>query len=118
MSNKNTEFVDYIKGCFKRNNGRLYGNFQQRAALNITEFPKIQFSIVIRMGLIYPIISSLISNYGLAETNTLDLFGIEINYHTWVAGYLAYLIEIQLGLSKYPTEFISRIIKLKSAKTN
>jgi hypothetical protein len=109
-SENKSNIISYLKGCLNPENGRLYGNFQQRAALNITQFPKIQFSIIIRMGFIYPIISSLITQMGLSADKKIILLGVIINYHTWVAGYLAYLIEIQLGLSKYPIEFIQKNI--------
>jgi len=101
---------EFAKGCINPDNARLYGNFQERAALNITQFPKIQGSLLIRMGLVYPIISYLVDRAGLPTDAKTDLFGVAINYHTWVAGYLAYLIEIQLGMSKYPMEFISKSI--------
>jgi hypothetical protein len=106
---------DYVKGCIHPDNARLYGTFQERAALNITQFPKIQGSLLIRMGLVYPIISYLVDEAGLPTDAKTDFFGVAINYHTWVAGYLAYLVEIQAGMSKYPLEFISRgINKVKT----
>lgn len=98
---------DYLAGCINPENARLYGDFQERAALNITQFPKIQGSLLIRMGLVYPIMSYLVEQAGLPRDAQTDVFGIAINYHTWVAGYLAYLTEIQAGMSKYPMEFIS-----------
>ena len=106
-----SSLINYIKGCFDPHKARLYGNFQERASLNITQFPKIQVSIIIRMGLVYPIVSLFVVKLGLPTNSQTKLFGLAINYHTWVAGYLAYLLEIQAGLSKYPVEFISRLIK-------
>ena len=99
---------NYAKGCIDAENAKLYGTFQQRAALNITQFPKIQGSLLIRMGLVYPIMSYLVSEAGLPVDAQTDLFGVAINYHTWIAGYLAYLVEIQAGMSKYPMELISK----------
>ncbi|MCB9358739.1 hypothetical protein H6503_02315 [Candidatus Woesearchaeota archaeon] len=101
---------EYMKGCINSENARLYGTFQQRAALNITQFPKIQGSIFIRMGLVYPIVSSLVSNVIPQDAQT-EILGMGINYHTWVAGYLSYLVEIQAGLSKYPINLIEKGIK-------
>ena len=111
ISNK---FKKYISECFNPENARLYGTFQERAALNITQFPKIQGSLLIRMGLVYPIITSLVSYLGIPEETKTEIHGITINYHTWIAGYLAYVTEIQLGLSKYPIEFLENsITKIK-----
>lgn len=110
------ESRNYISGCFNSENARLYGNFQERAALNITQFHKIQGSLLIRMGMVYPLISGLVDYAGLPPESKTEIHGIVINYHTWIAGYLAYLTEIQLGLSKYPiefaTNFFSRIEKM------
>ncbi len=102
---------DYLKGCLDPKNERLYGTFQQRAAFNITQFPKIQGSLLIRMGIVYPLMSYLTTKLGVPEDCTTDMHGIAINYHTWVAGYLAYLTEIQLGLSKYPMDWIGKGFK-------
>src|SRR3989338_7535678 len=102
---------EYFTGCINPDNARLYGTFQERAALNITQFPKIQGSLLIRMGLVYPLMSYLVEKAGLPTDAQTDLLGVAINYHTWVAGYLAYLTEIQLGMSKYPMDLISKGIK-------
>ncbi len=102
----------YLKGCLDPNNARLYGTFQERAALNITQFHKIQGSLLIRMGMVYPIISYLVNYAGLPPETKNDLHGIIINYHTWIAGYLSYVVEIQLGLSKYPIEFAEKTLML------
>jgi hypothetical protein len=106
-----TKVKRYLKGCINPDNARLYGNFQERLALNITQFPKIQGSLLIRMGLVYPIASYLVEKAGIPKDLHSDIFGMTLNYHTWVAGYLAYLGEIQAGLSKYPIELISTGIK-------
>lgn len=110
---------DYIKGCLDPENARLYGTFQERASLNVTQFPKIQGSLLIRMGLVYPIMSYLIEQVGIPKDYATEILGAQINYHTWLAGYLAYLTEIQLGLSKYPIEWATKTaskIKNNSAK--
>lgn len=101
---------DYLKGCANPDNARLYGSFQERAALNITQFPKIQGSLLIRMGLVYPIMSYLVEKAGIPKDAASDFYGIAINYHTWLAGYLAYLTEIQLGMSKYPLEWTAKAV--------
>jgi hypothetical protein len=101
--------VDYFRGCANPENARLYGNFQERAALNITQFPKIQGSLLIRMGMVYPIMSYLTDKIGISPDASSELLGMEVNYHTWIAGYFAYLAEIQAGLSKYPIEAITRL---------
>ncbi|MBI4170650.1 MAG: hypothetical protein HY514_03070 [Candidatus Aenigmarchaeota archaeon] len=98
----------YLKGCVDPANARLYGTFQERAALNITQFPKIQGSLLIRMGLVYPLMSYLVKEMGVPQDAAYNFHGVAINYHTWLAGYLAYLAEIQLGMSKYPMELISK----------
>jgi len=98
----------FFRKCIDPDNARLYGSFDQRAALNITNFPKIQGSLLIRMGIVYPIISYAVEKIGLPKDASTEFLGIAINYHTWVAGYLAYLFEIQLGLSKYPIEWITK----------
>ena len=98
----------FFRKCIDPDNARLYGSFDQRAALNITQFPKIQGSLLIRMGIVYPIISYVVEKIGVPKDATTEFFGIAINYHTWVAGYLAYLFEIQMGLSKYPIEWITK----------
>ena len=101
---------DYVKGCFDPSKARLYGNFQERAALNITQFHKIQGSLLIRMGVVYPILSNLVDQMGIPDDRYLG-----IKMHTYVAGFLAYLVEIQAGLSKYPMEFItSSVVKAKN----
>ena len=100
-------FRDYINGCLDPENQRVYGTFQERAAFNITQFPKIQGSLLIRMGLVYPIVSKFVEYAGIPTDSASDFCGVAINYHTWAAGYLAYLAEVQLGMSKYPIEFIS-----------
>jgi len=97
-----------LRKCIDPGNARLYGSFDQRAALNITNFPKIQGSLLIRMGIVYPIISYAVEKIGLPKDASTEFLGIAINYHTWVAGYLAYLLEIQMGLSKYPIEWITK----------
>ena len=102
---------DYVAGCLDPKNARLYGNFQERAALNITQFPKIQGSLFLRMGLVYPIMSYLVDKTGLPADSKSEFLSIGINYHTWAAGYLAYLAEIQVGMSKYPIEIISKGIR-------
>ena len=102
--------VDYIRGCINPEKARLYGTFQERTALNITQFPKIQGSLLIRMGLVYPIMSYLVEKAGIPKDAHSDLYGLAINYHTWAAGYLAYLMEIQFGLSKYPIELVSTTV--------
>jgi len=102
---------DYLRGCVDPANARLYGSFQERAALNVTQFPKIQGSLLIRMGMVYPIMSYLVEKAGMPKDCATDLWGMTINYHTWVAGYLAYLSEIQLGLSKYPIELVADGVK-------
>ncbi|MDO8642768.1 MAG: hypothetical protein Q7R76_04255 [Candidatus Woesearchaeota archaeon] len=99
---------EYLRGFVDPANARLYGTFQERAALNITQFPNIQGSLLIRMGLVYPIISHFVERAGIPKDAHTDLYSIAINYHTWVAGYLAYLTEIQLGMSKYPIELASK----------
>ena len=101
----------YAKKCIDPENARLYGDFDQRAALNITQFPKIQGSLLIRMGLVYPLVSSLVEAMGVPKDCSSDICGASINYHTWIAGYLAYLSEIQLGLSKYPIEYAGKLAK-------
>src|SRR3989338_10916110 len=83
--------VQYLKGCADPENARLYGNFQERAAFNITQFPKIQGSLLIRMGLVYPIVSKFVEYAGIPTDSASDFCGVAINYHTWAAGYLAYL---------------------------
>ncbi len=109
------KFKGYFAGCINPDNARLYGNFQERASLNITQFPKIQGSLLIRMGLIYPIMSYLVQKAGLPADAKTEFLGVAVNYHTWAAGYLAYLTEIQTGMSKYPIELISKGIS--KAKT-
>ena len=106
-----TKIKDYWNGCINPDNARLYGNFQERAALNITQFPKIQGSLLIRMGIIYPAVSYLVEQLGLPKNASTEIFGATINYHTWAAGYLAYVIEIQSGMSKYPIEYITKGVK-------
>ena len=119
LESKIEQVKDYLKGCVDPDNARLYGTFQERAALNITQFPKIQGSLLIRMGLVYPIMSYLVEKAGLPADAQTDLYGVAINYHTWVAGYLAYLVEIQAGMSKYPMELISKgIDKIKTYFSN
>ncbi len=122
MTNLESKLKNYLKGSINPENARLYGNFQQRLALNITQFPKIQGSMLIRMGLIYPLISELVEQAGLPKDAQMDVFGIIINYHTWLSGYLAYLTEIQFGLSKYLIESVPKLTgKIKnyfSKKTN
>jgi len=106
---------EYIRRCFNPENARLYGNFQERAALNTTQFHKIQGSLLIRMGMIYPLASYAVEALGLPNDSATEIAGMGINYHTWAAGYLAYLLEIQAGLSKYPIELIGKGIgKLKN----
>lgn len=83
-----------------------------KPTLNITQFPKIQGSLLIRMGLVYPLMSYLVEKAGLPKDAQTEFADIAINYHTWVAGYCAYLTEIQLGLSKYPLEWSGRIINI------
>ncbi len=102
---------EYLDGCVNPHNAKLYGTFQERAALNITEFPKIQGSLLIRMGFVYPLTSYLVEKIGIPKDLHSELGPIVINYHTYLAGYLAYLTEIQLGLSKYPIEFASAVVK-------
>jgi hypothetical protein len=115
LESKIEQAKDYLKGCVDPDNARLYGTFQERAALNITQFPKIQGSLLIRMGLVYPIMSYLVEKAGLPADAQTDFYGVAINYHTWIAGYLAYLVEIQAGMSKYPMELISKgINKVKT----
>lgn len=110
---------DYVKGMFNRDNARLYGNFQQRTALNITELPKIHGSLLIRMGLVYPIMSSLLEYVGVPKDCHTDICGVSLNWHTYGAGYLAYLAEIEAGLSKYPIELVTRgAMKLKEKFRN
>ena len=105
----------FFRKCIDPDNARLYGSFDQRAALNITSFPKIQGSLLIRMGIVYPIISYAVEKIGLPKDASTEFLGIAINYHTWVAGYLAYLLEIQLGLSKYPIEWMTKgFLKIKA----
>lgn len=105
----------FFRKCMDPDNARLYGSFDQRAALNITQFPKIQGSLLIRMGIVYPIISYAVEKIGVPKDASTEFLGIAINYHTWVAGYLAYLFEIQLGLSKYPIEWITKgFMKIKA----
>ena len=101
----------FFRKCLDSDNARLYGRFDQRAALNITQFPKIQGSLLIRMGVVYPIISYAVEKIGMPKDASTEFLGIAINYHTWLAGYLAYLFEIQLGLSKYPIEWITKGIR-------
>jgi len=103
--------MDYVKGFFRSDNARLYGDFQQRTALNVTQFPKIQGSLLIRMGLVYPIMSTLAEKAGLPKDYTVGLLGADINLHTWAAGYMAYLAEIEAGLSKYPVEWITKLAR-------
>ena len=104
----------FFRKCIDPDNARLYGSFDQRAALNITNFPKIQGSLLIRMGIVYPIISYAVEKIGLPKDASTEFLGIAINYHTWVAGYLAYLFEIQMGLSKYPIEWATKgFMKIK-----
>lgn len=105
---------EYWNGCIDPNKSRLYGTFQERAALNITQFPKIQGSLLIRMGIVYPIASYIVEELGLPKDAHTDIFGMTINYHTWIAGYLAYLVEIQAGLSKYAIEGVTNGIKKTS----
>lgn len=113
------QIVDYLKGCVNPENARLYGNFQERAALNITQFPKIQGSLLVRMGMVYPLISYLVEEMGVPKDAQTEIGGMVINYHTWIAGYFAYLTEIQLGLSKYPIEFaMNSAKKLKNLFTS
>ena len=102
---------EYLKGCVDPKNARLYGNFQERAALNLTQFPKIQGSLLIRMGMVYPLMSYLTEKMGIPQDASTDFLGMTLNYHTWIAGYLAYLAEIQAGLSKYPLEAIGKMGK-------
>ena len=102
----------YLEGCINPDNAKLYGNFQERAALNITQFPKIQGSLLIRMGIVYPLMSYITEQIGVPKDCSTDIFGMTINYHTWIAGYLAYLTEIQLGLSKYPIEYATKYVKM------
>ncbi|MBU1201791.1 MAG: hypothetical protein KJ583_04540 [Nanoarchaeota archaeon] len=118
LDEKPNKIKQYIKGCLDSDNSRLYGTFQQRAALNITQFPKIQGSMLIRMGIVYPIVSYLIQEAGL-PTDAASDFGI--NYHTWVAGYASYFLEIQLGLSKHAIEtagkavsYVKNLVKSKT----
>jgi hypothetical protein len=101
----------FFRKCLDPDNARLYGSFDQRAALNITQFPKIQGSLLIRMGIVYPIISYAVEKIGVPKGASTEFFGIAINYHTWLAGYLAYLFEIQMGLSKYPMEWAAKGIR-------
>ncbi len=100
--------TEYWNGCINPKNAYLYGTFQERAALNITQFPKIQGSLLIRMGLIYPVASQFIEYTGIPKDAHNEILGMTINYHTWTAGYLAYLIEIQAGLSKYAIEEVTK----------
>ena len=88
-----------------------YGTFQERTSFNTTKFPAIQLSMIVRMGLMYPIMSAIVEKMGLPKDSAMDYHGFGINFHTWTAGYFAYLSEIQLGLSKYPMEFIGKGIK-------
>jgi len=61
------------------------------------------------MGIVYPVISSyLIEKAGLPPDAGTQLLGADINYHTWLTGYLAYLCEIEAGLSKYPIEYVTK----------
>ena len=105
----------FFRKCLDPDNARLYGTFDQRAALNITQFPKIQGSLLIRMGIIYPIVSYAVEKIGVSKDASTEFLGIAINYHTWLAGYLAYLFEIQMGLSKYPVELMAKGIRKISA---
>ncbi len=100
----------YLGGCIDPKNARLYGTFQERAALNITQFPKIQGSLLIRMGMVYPLMSYITERAGIPKDCSTEILGMTINFHTWIAGYLAYVAEIQLGLSKYPIEFLTHTI--------
>jgi hypothetical protein len=111
VNDKRKNLVNYIKGCFDSKNARLYGTFQERAALNITNFPKIQGSLLIRMGLVYPIVSALVEQMGVPKDAQTHVLGLAVNYHTWVAGYLSYVVEIQAGLSKYPIEAIGYLAR-------
>jgi hypothetical protein len=115
-----SRFRAFFSKCLDPDNARLYGSFDQRTSLNITQFPKIQGSLLIRMGIVYPMMSYLVEKIGIPKEATTELVGVAINWHTYVAGYLAYLFEIELGLSKYPIELIQRgIMKLKDlAKPN
>ena len=60
--------------------------------------------------MVYPILSYLLEKIGVPKDASTEFFGvgIVINYHTWLAGYLAYLFEIQMGLSKYPIEWAAK----------
>ena len=102
----------YILGCINPASARLYGTFQERAALNITQFPKIQGSLLIRMGLVYPFVSYVVDQLGIPKDCQSEFHGVAINYHTWIAGYAAYVIEIQLGLSKYPFELMGKALQV------
>ena len=102
---------DYIRGCFDKEKSRVYGTLQERAAFNITQFPKVQGSLLNRMGLAYPILSQLVEYAGIPKDASSDFCGMTINYHTWAAGYLAYLAEVQIGMSKYPIEFVSKTME-------
>jgi hypothetical protein len=55
----------FFRKCIDSDNARLYGSFDQRAALNITQFLKIQLSMFIRMGAVYPITSYLVEKIGI-----------------------------------------------------
>jgi hypothetical protein len=100
---------DYLRGCVDSDNARLYGTFQERAALNTTQFLKIQGSMLVRMGIVYKLAEQVADAVGIPRDAATDLCGIVINYHTWAAGYLAYVTEVQLGLSKYPIEAVGRL---------
>jgi hypothetical protein len=111
----------FFRKCLDPDNARLYGSFDQRAALNITQFPKIQGSLLIRMGMVYPLVSYAVEKLGVPKDASTEFLGVAINYHTWLAGYLAYLFEIQAGLSKYPIEWATngfRKIKERLASGN
>ena len=49
---------------------------------------------------------------GLDTDTSASIYLMKINIHTWVAGYLAYLFEIQLGLSKYPIEGLTKLLSM------
>jgi len=63
------------------------------------------------MGMIYPLASYAVEALGLPKDSATEIAGMGINYHTWAAGYLAYLTEIQMGLSKYPIEFAANAFR-------
>ena len=116
--NRREKISLFFRKCVEPENARLYGTFDQRTALNITQFPKIQGSLLIRMGMVYPLMSYVTKKLGLPADASSDLFGVAINYHTWIAGYLAYLVEIELGLSKYPIEWAAKmLVKAKNRLT-